>query len=147
MRPTILLYNIMDKTRLLKIYQALLPLGFRIRLVDQSEFALPIGQLAGMDSGNAQENTAELPAEIAESASVSCTQEERETFSAEMAVMAGFTSAQVDAFILALRKKGVGRIDYKAVLTPTNRTWDSVKLYQELKKEHERMHVGEQREG
>ena len=56
-----------------------------------------------------------------------------------MAVMAGFTSAQVDGFIYALRKKGVGRIDYKAVLTPTNQNWDSVTLFHEIKKEHEAM--------
>lgn len=60
-------------------------------------------------------------------------------FSDEMAIMAGFSSAQIDAFIYALRKKGVGRIDYKAVLTPYNMKWDSVQLYEEIKKEHEAM--------
>ena len=60
-------------------------------------------------------------------------------FSDEMAIMAGFSSAQIDAFIHALRKKGVGRIDYKAVLTPYNMKWDSVQLYEEIKKEHEMM--------
>ncbi|WP_412710658.1 DUF3783 domain-containing protein [Clostridium sp. AF37-7] len=45
----------------------------------------------------------------------------------------------MDAFIYALRKKGVGRIDYKAVLTPYNMKWDSVQLYEEIKKEHEMM--------
>ena len=60
-------------------------------------------------------------------------------FSDEMAIMAGFFSAQIDAFIYALRKKGVGRIDYKAVLTPYNMKWDSVQLYEEIKKEHEMM--------
>ena len=60
-------------------------------------------------------------------------------FSDEMAIMAGFSSAQIDAFIYALRKKGVGRIDYKAVLTPYNMKWDSVQLYEEIKKEHEMM--------
>ena len=60
-------------------------------------------------------------------------------FSDEMAIMAGFSSAQIDAFIHALRKKGVGRIDYKAVLPPYNMKWDSVQLYEEIKKEHEMM--------
>ena len=60
-------------------------------------------------------------------------------FSDEMAIMAGFSSAQIDAFIHALRKKGVGRIDYKAVLTPYNMKWDSVQLYEEIKKEHKMM--------
>ncbi len=53
--------------------------------------------------------------------------------------MAGVTSAQVDAFIRALRRNGVGRIDYKAVLTPYNKNWDSVRLYREIRREHESM--------
>ena len=56
-----------------------------------------------------------------------------------MAVLAGLTSSQVDSFIRTLRKKGVGRIDYKAVLTSVNKDWDSVHLYHEIKKEHEAM--------
>lgn len=120
MKPTVLLYNIKDRTRLLKIHQALMPLGFRIKLVDQQEFGLPVGVVAGFDPEPGEGTEAEIAG-----------------FDDEMAVMAGFTSAQVDAFILALRKKGIGRIDYKAVLTPTNRKWDSVTLYRELKKEHE----------
>lgn len=126
MKPTVLLYNIKDRSRLLKIYQALMPLGFRMRVVEEHEFRLPVGVVAGVDTEEKQELQEE---KISQNAEVG--------FTDEMAVMAGFTSAQVDAFILALRKKGVGRIDYKAVLTPTNRQWDSVKLYHELKKEHE----------
>ncbi|MFR2408873.1 MAG: DUF3783 domain-containing protein [[Clostridium] symbiosum] len=63
----------------------------------------------------------------------------RSDFDDEMAVLAGLTSSQVDSFIRTLRKKGVGRIDYKAVLTSVNKDWDSVHLYHEIKKEHEAM--------
>ena len=49
--------------------------------------------------------------------------------------MAGLTSKQVDTVILALRKTGAGRIDYKAVLTPTNQSWNALTLYGELAKE------------
>lgn len=121
MKSTVLLYNFTDKVRLLKVCQALMPLGFRLKLVEKKDFGQPLGVLA---------EGKEL--------------EEREKydgpgFEDEMAVMAGFTSAQVDAFLWALRRKGVERIDYKAVLTPTNREWDSVTLYHEIKKEHEAM--------
>lgn len=126
MRPTVLFYNIKDRSRLLKIHQALMPLGFRIKLVEKQDFGLPVGVVAGLDAEMEQVSGTEKPDTLGET-----------EFTDEMAVMAGFTSAQVDAFILALRKKGVGRIDYKAVLTPTNRRWDSITLYQELKKEHE----------
>ncbi len=39
----------------------------------------------------------------------------------------------------ALRQAGIGRDCLKAVLTPHNRTWTAVKLYQELLREHQAM--------
>lgn len=126
MKPIVLLYNFKDRARLVKVRQALLPLGFRIKTVEKEEFGLPLGVLAGVkemkEAGVEQEANYDGPG-----------------FEDEMAVMAGFTSSQVDGFIYALRKKGVGRIDYKAVLTPTNQNWDSVTLFHEIKKEHEAM--------
>lgn len=106
-----------------------MPLGFRLKAVKKEEYRLPVGVLAGVKE---LEQTV-LAAEKEE------TEREVSDFSDEMAVMAGFSSAQVDAFIYSLRKKGVGRIDYKAVLTPYNMTWASVQLYKEIKKEHEAM--------
>ena len=52
-------------------------------------------------------------------------------------LMVGFTSARVDTLLSALRKNGAGRINYKAVLTETNKSWDSVHLFQEIKREHD----------
>lgn len=124
MKETVLLYNFKDKSRLLKIRQALMPLGFRIKTVERKDFGKPLGALVGMKEMKTEEETTEY---------------DGPGFEEEMAVMAGFSSAQVDAFIYALRKKGVGRIDYKAVLTQTNQHWDSVTLFQEIKKEHEIM--------
>ena len=57
----------------------------------------------------------------------------------EMMVMAGLSSGRIDAVISALRRTGVGRINYKAVLTPTNSQWDSLTLYRELAREHAAM--------
>lgn len=51
--------------------------------------------------------------------------------------MAWLSSRRVDQVLAALRKAGVGRINYKAVITPENQYWDCRKLYEELKKEHE----------
>lgn len=99
-----------------------MPLGFRLRAVKKEEYGLPVGVLAGL-KGLGEDAFEEAPLK-------------RVDFSDEMAVMAGFSSAQVDAFIYALRRKGIGRIDYKAVLTPYNMKWNSVQLYEELKKEH-----------
>lgn len=132
MKETVLLYNFKEKDRLMKIRQALLPLGFRVRLVEKEDYGKPLGTLAGVKgmeeltfATDAGENSAGAKG-----------------FDDEMAVLAGLTSSQVDAFIKALRKKGVGRIDYKAILTPVNKNWDSLHLYHEIKKEHEAMTTG-----
>lgn len=124
MRETVLLYNFTDRERLMKVRQALMPLGFRLKAVEKKDYGKPIGMLVGVKG--MEETGAEAPYE-------------GPGFDDEMAVMAGLTSGQVDAFIKALRKTGVGRIDYKAILTPYNKDWDSVSLYREIKKEHEEM--------
>ena len=157
MKPTVLLYNFTDSKRKMKVQQALMPLGFRLRAVKKEEYGLPVGVLAGVkgldedvlkearqaiETGEEtqKEESAQkladgrLQREVPENDS-----SRKMDFSDEMAIMAGFSSAQIDAFIYALRKKGVGRIDYKAVLTPYNMKWDSVQLYEEIKKEHEMM--------
>ena len=128
MKETVLFYNV-AKDRLLKLRQALLPLGFRIKLVSREDLGKPLGVLAGVKGmePDPEQGPYEGPG-----------------FEEEMAVLAGFSSAQVDGFIQALRRKGLGRIDYKAVLTPYNREWDSVKLFEEIKREHEAMTKQEQ---
>ena len=130
-----------------------MPLGFRLRAVKKEEYGLPVGVLAGVkglnedvlkEAGQAieagEEESAQKQADGRLQREVPENDSSRKMdFSDEMAIMAGFSSAQIDAFIHALRKKGVGRIDYKAVLTPYNMKWDSVQLYEEIKKEHEMM--------
>ena len=124
MRETVLLYNF-NGERKKQLTKALLPLGFRLKAVAKEDYLKPVGFLAGLkdmeDNGSVYEG---------------------EEFQDEMMLMAGFTSARIDTLIGALRKNGVGRINYKAVLTETNKNWDSVSLFQELKKEHEYMTGG-----
>lgn len=127
MKETVLLYNFTDSARVLKTKQALMPLGFRLKAVEKKDYLKPVGVLAGVKD---MEEEA-LSDEVREY--------EGTGFEDEMLLMAGFTSAQIDALIRALRKTGVGRIDYKAVLTESNKSWDSIKLYEEIKKEHEAM--------
>lgn len=42
-----------------------------------------------------------------------------------------------------MRRIGVAPVALKAMLTPTNATWDSVKLHAEIASEHEAMTRGE----
>lgn len=49
-------------------------------------------------------------------------------------VMCNFSEDQMHKLLTALRKKRV-QIDYKAILTPTNSTWDVLHVYLEMAKE------------
>jgi hypothetical protein len=51
-----------------------------------------------------------------------------------MLVMCDFTENQMNKLLMELRRKNV-RIDYKAVLTPTNRDWDVSHMYFEMARE------------
>lgn len=123
MKETILLYGFQDETRLTKVKKALILLGMRMRVVVPADYSKPVGYMAGIKE---LETDTEAYGGLA--------------FENEMMVMAGLSSSRVDAVILALRKAGIGRIDYKAVLTPTNQTWSAVTLYEEIAREHEAMH-------
>ena len=122
MKETVLLYGFTDQERLSKVKRALLPLGMRIKCVASEEYLNPVGHMAGIKEIEPAEEVYGGP-----------------EFEKEMMVMAGRASGRVDAVIYALRKGGVGRVDYKAVLTPVNQFWGAVKLYEEIAREHEAM--------
>lgn len=122
MKATVLLFNFQDKERVMKIRRALLPLKFCIRQVPKSEYLQPAGFLAGDKSVNPVKEVYDGP-----------------ELSDEMLLMAGMGSREIDALIMALRRQGVGKINYKAVLTETNRHWRIIDLFEEIKKEHEAM--------
>ena len=83
MKETVLLYNFNDKDRLMKIRQALLPLGFRVKTVGREDYGKPLGTLAGVKG-------MEELTEADHSGDGLCSD-----FDDEMAVLAGLTSSQV----------------------------------------------------
>lgn len=119
MKETVLLYQ-MEKERVGAVRKALLPLGIRVKVVEEKEYGQPVGYLAGAREVLESPQPAEAPFVMEQ----------------EMMVMAWLSGGQVDQVLAALRRQGVGRINYKAVLTPHNLTWDGYTLYEELKKEH-----------
>ena len=118
----VLLYNI-SAEKLKKIRVILLRLGLTGRVVRTEEFALPVGQLAGLDGLS--------PAETAQ-------EDAGEAFREEMLVMCDLPSAVFSAFLNALRQNRC-TVALKAVLTQTNAGWSSVRLHRELAAEHEAM--------
>lgn len=122
MRETILLFHFSEKDRRNRLTRALLPLRMKIREVERKDYLQPVGYLAGNKE-------------------ISPVEEEYtgEELEGEMILMAGLSSSQVDAVLKAVRKSGIGPVPYKAVLTPDNQEWDAIKLFREIKSEHEQM--------
>ena len=120
MKETIMLFGF-DEKKKAEIKRALLPLKMKIKVVEPEDYHQQVGYLAG--------NKEISPKESAD-------ESKTEEFEQEMMVMAWVSSAQVDQVLQAMRKQGIGRISYKAVLTQQNQYWDCVTLYEELKKEH-----------
>ncbi len=126
MREVILLFNFNDREKRNKVTRALFPLRIKIKEIEKKDYLNPMGYLAGNKELAGVEEV--------------YTGEELE---GEMLVMAGLSSVRMDQVLKALRKSGAGSIPYKASLTPINQHWNVVKLFEEIKEEHERMHKEE----
>lgn len=112
----------------LEIRRALAPMKIKVVSVPKEKFHLTLGEL---DNGVEDDGIfgGEYPKE-------------------SLLVMCDFTEENMNKLLAALRKKKV-RIDYKAVLTPTNRTWDVLHVYFEMAKEkamYEQMAMNRQTE-
>lgn len=114
-------YNFSEE-RMRKAKFALLPLKIRTKVVSKSDYNQPLGYLVGIKEIE--------PAE---------TEFDGNGFDEEMIVMHNFTSKTVDGLIRALNKCGVGRVPLKAVITPTNKDWNSVQLYNAVKADFNEM--------
>ena len=126
MKPSgeiVLLYNIPDeKSR--KLRMLMVRMGMRFKIVEPSDYGQPVGLLAGIKEAALENPEAEV-----------------KTFQDEMMIMRGFTSSRLDLFLQNMRKASIEKIDYKAIVTPTNMRWNSWQLYLEIKQEHEEMHA------
>lgn len=118
----VLLYNFANTQKGRKIKFVLVRMGIRIKNIEKKDYLKPIGALAGISGidGAGPEY-------------------DSEGFLDEMLVMSHFTEKQLDEMLARFRKENIPRIDLKAVITPSNLTWNSLELYEELKKEHEQM--------
>ena len=112
--PKVLLFNIHDADKRMKIRVAALRAGLEAVEVGETDLARPIGSLFGREGF--------APAE------------EAERFSEEMLVMETLSSPLLDA----MRASGAA-VALKAVLTEQNSAWSAAALCRELKREHEAM--------
>lgn len=56
-----------------------------------------------------------------------------------MLVFSGISNTKLDKLLQAFRAKGLN-IPYKAMLTPTNRSWTPARCFAEIKREHQLLH-------
>ena len=116
MQPIVLLYNI-ESQRLKQIELLAAFLGARARLVPPGDYGRPVGSLCGLPSeGDGARGL-------------------WNDFNEEMLVMAYFTPEKMRAFLDSFRQAGLPPVRLKAVLTETNRFWNSCALRAELLKE------------
>lgn len=120
--PCALLYNITDSAKLQTLRFILFKLGVSARSIDASELNHPIGALCGLD-GFA------LSAEAPDTG-----------FSDEMLVLCDLPSPALDEVLNTLRARHAS-IALKAIVTEENAHWSSLRLHEELVREHEAMRV------
>ena len=65
---------------------------------------------------------------------------EKKEYLQQIGFLAGISNQRLDQILSMMRKNGVKRVDYKAILTETNKTWTVPRLYEEISKEHAQMH-------
>lgn len=117
-----LLYNFAGTQKGRKIKFVLIRMGIRIKNIEKKDYLQPAGALAG------------VPGTLADQPEY-----EKEGFTEEMLVMYNFTEKQLDEMLLRFRKEKIPKIELKAVITPTNCNWNSLKLFEEIKKERQQM--------
>ena len=122
-QPEALLYNFNDPERLRQIRRYLNRQKVKTRIVTAPEFLHPLGYLFEIPGfhPSSQFNLGS-------------------NFSEEMIVLKDFSSEQLDEFLAFFKENGLLPVNLKAMLTPVTVHWDSLKLHDELMKEHTEMY-------
>lgn len=125
----VLLYEINGKERENKLKSILIRLGIRIKTVKREEYLEKLGYLAKIKG-------------------IEATREryEGEPLGDEMMVLVGFTYSRLNLLLFEIKKARLEKVNLKAVVTDSNKEWNSLQLFKEIKEEHEAMaEMGEQK--
>ena len=120
--PLILFYNFAENERTHEMRSYLSREGYSHRTVRAPEYLHPLGYLFSLP-GFAPDPAFNLGG----------------NFHEEMLVMGGLSQNQVFDFLQFLRDRRLPPVKLKAMLTPMNAGWNSLQLYEELKKEYENL--------
>ena len=118
LKPTVLFYNLVQDDRTREIENYLTRAGISYIHVAPPEYHRQIAALLGLSGADRKRPSTAFP-----------------LFREEMLVMAGFTQAQLNAFLAFFQENNVKRVSLKAMLTPTNAFWSGAELVEHLKQE------------
>lgn len=121
MKSTVLCYNLKDTKKGKQITMMFGFLGFKVYHVEKSNYLSPIGILSGIDK-----------------AAGGPLLYEGEGFDDEMLVIHAASEELLDKALFLMKKERI-KVELKAVVTPSNKEWTSLALYEEIKKEHQYM--------
>ena len=122
MRETVLLINFQDAKQLREIKMILLSMKIKMKTVEKKDYLQKIGYLAGLKDMEAVQEVYD-----------------GEELEKEVMIFANLREAQLGQILYRIRKNGVKKVDYKAILTDTNKDWNVPQLYEELAGKHEKM--------
>lgn len=123
-QETVLLYYPKKPKYLPKIKSIFVQLDIKFRILDASCASQKIGYLTGR--AGFEKNSSGIPFT---------------KISQPVMVMDHFSGVRMDVLFSYLKRAGIPSIDLKAIMTDTNADWTFFELYQEIAKEHARMHA------
>ena len=118
MKPPVLLSYNQTPEHAAKVRLLAMRLRVRLRTVTPEEYTQPLGVLAGLD-----------PTEVHPAPEA--------PFTEPLLVFVNLSSVMLNQFLSGLRQAGLPSGMLKAVLTETNRSWDSLYLYSQLSEERD----------
>ena len=126
MKSVVLCYHLKGTPKGKKIGMIFGFLGYKVRHVPKEEYCRPLGELVGIipAGGEDPDQAEQRPDEAG-----------RGDFPEEMLVIHAATEDMLDKALFLMKKEQV-QVDLKAMVTQTNRDWDTYALYEEIKKEH-----------
>lgn len=121
MTPTLLTWNLPSR-KSASVRALAIQSGIRVVAVEPAQYLQPLGSFTG-DCGrmDAFYDGANFPD--------------------EMLLLAHFPQTHLSRFLQAWRAAGLPPVPLKAVLTETNRDWNSLELHTELSAEHAALHA------
>lgn len=119
----VLLYHFEDGEKLKKfVFLMAVRLKMKLKVVEYKDYNKTLGYLL---NGNGEgEDTADY---------------DGEDMAEPMMVMQGLSGRRMDELLRTMKQNGIPAIGLKAVVTEHNLSWDSMKLYEELKSEREKL--------